>query len=952
MGTGTRQRFLKPWGLAMVWLWACTSPLHALELSPKEQAFLSERDSIVFVSQTRYPPFEFTDKNGQHEGMMRDVVRWLAVEIGFRPAFTDATFAEAQQAVLKGKADVLTSLFYSDKRSEKFEFTSTLFEVPASIFVKAERTDIKDVRDLNGKIIAIQRGDYARDFLESKQIVFSTLDTHDFAEAADMVIAGKADAVIGDEQIVLYHIFQNRLTDKIKKVGEPLYTGKNCMAASKGNAVLSAILNKGIEHARRAGILDKVSKKWLGTLYGPRVSWLERYLWPAAVLVGGIGLLSLWVWGWNVRLRTMVRRNTEEIRRSQDALRESEARYRELFENASDIIYTHDLLGNYTSVNDAARRILGYTTEELLSLNVRDISDPEHLAVIEESVRAQIRDGDEGSGPHEILVRDKLGTPMWFEINSRIIYDQGKPMGVHGTARDITARKRAEEALNASREEYRLAVENAHEAIFVAQDGAVKFNNSRTMELLGYTDTELAAMRFEHFIHPEDRLMVLDDHARRVAGDAPPSTNPFRVIDKSGQLKWVELNAVLVNWDGRPAVLCFLVDITVKRRMEEELVKVQKLESLGVLAGGIAHDFNNSLTAILGNISLAMIRLDKPEEARQSLTSAEKACVHAKTLTQQLLTFSKGGAPLRHITSVAQLVQDTCAFALRGSHARCACAIPDDLWTVDVDEGQISQVINNLMINADYAMPRGGLVHVQAENVTIGPEHGLPLTGGPYVRVAVKDEGIGIPPDILPRVFDPYFTTKTEGSGLGLATSYSIIRNHQGFITVESEQGRGTTFHVYLPASQGSIESPAGLDKALPLGRGRILVMDDKESVRCLARDALTLLGYEVETAEDGAQAIDCYRQAVRSGRSFQVVILDLTVPGGMGGVETMARLREIDPRVTAVVSSGYSNDPIMSDFRRYGFRAVVAKPYTVQELGAALAALVENTADGQNPKT
>jgi PAS domain S-box-containing protein len=916
---------------------AATSTVRAIDLSAEEQEYLRNKATVVFVSQTRYPPFEFTDKDGQHEGMMMDVARWLAVELGFQPVFTDMTFQEAQEAVLSGKADILTSLFFSAKRYERFEFTSTLFKVPASIFVQADRTDIKELSDLNDKIIAIQKGDYAKEFLESKNIRFEILDTKDFGEATDMVIAGKADAVIGDEQIVLYHIFSNRLTDRVKKVGEPLYSGDNCMASNKKNAMLVGILNKGIEKAARAGVLDKVSKKWLGTKLGPPESWLERHLWHLSVAAGAILLLSLWVWGWNVRLRTLVRKKTEDILRSEEALRESEARYRDLFENASDIIYTHDLKGNYTSVNEAARRILGYSSDELLTLNFRDIVDPDHVAITAEQLRKKIEDGVERTGPYELLVRAKDGTPIWFEISTRIMRAQGQPIGVHGTARDVTDRKRAQEALRESEEKYRLVVENAHEAIVVAQDGMLRFVNPKAVELLGYSEQELRSRPFVEFIYPDDRAMVAQRHEQRIRGENPPSAYPFRVIDKSGNVKWVEINAISILWQGRRATLNFLVDVTAKRRMEEELVKVQKLESLGVLAGGIAHDFNNILTAILGSISLATMYWHVPEKAVRRLTEAEKACRQAQALTQQLLTFSRGGAPVKKTMDISQLINDSCNFAVRGSNVRCEISISEDLLAVEVDEGQIGQVLNNLILNAVHAMPQGGVVHVQADNVAVTAQQGLPLRNGDHVRIVVRDRGVGIPASILPRIFDPYFTTKHKGSGLGLATSYSIVKNHGGLITAESEVSVGSSFYVYIPASQKELQAPLNSEQTVVAGTGRILLMDDEESIREVASEILSTLGYEVELARDGGEAITLYLEAMSSLHPFDAVILDLTVPDGMGGAEAIERLREINPEIKAVVSSGYSNDPIMADYAKYGFSGVVAKPYTPKELGDTL---------------
>ncbi len=626
---------------------------------------------------------------------------------------------------------------------------------------------------------------------------------------------------------------------------------------------------------------------------------------------------------------------------AEEAMQRSEARYRELFENSSDIIYTHDLEGHYTSINEAARRILGYSSEEFLTLIFEDIVDREYISIAEENLRIKIENSVDKTRPYELRVRSKDGTPFWFEINSRIIKDKGKPVGVHGTARDITDRKKAEEALRESEEKYRLVVQNAGEAIFVAQSGMLKFVNPKTLELLGYSEDELTSGPFTDFIHPEDRAMVLERHERRINGEHLPSVYAFRIVDKSGIVKWVEINVVSVLWEGKAATLNFLVDITDKRKMEEELVKVEKLESLGVLAGGIAHDFNNILTAILGNISLAKMNCESPEKVKGRLIEAEKACSQAQGLTQQLLTFSKGGAPIRRTAHISQLIEDCCHFAVRGSNVRCKLSIYDELFTVDVDEGQIGQVINNLIINSVHAMPRGGEIHVKAQNVLIDVQQGLPLRDGNYVKIIVHDNGVGIPKDILPRIFDPYFTTKHKGSGLGLATSYSIIRNHDGLITADSEVGIGTTVCVYLPASERKLQTSLDLEETAVTGGGRILLMDDEELIREVAREILSTLGYEVEVARNGAEAISLYRTARKSSHPFDVVVLDLTVPGGMGGLETVERLLQIDPGVKAVVSSGYSNDPIMADCAEYGFRGVVAKPYTARELSATLRAII-----------
>ncbi len=380
------------------------------------------------------------------------------------------------------------------------------------------------------------------------------------------------------------------------------------------------------------------------------------------------------------------------------------------------------------------------------------------------------------------------------------------------------------------------------------------------------------------------------------------------------------------------AVLVFR-DITDKLKMEEELFKAQKLESIGILAGGIAHDFNNLLTAILGNISLAKILTSKEDKIHQKLTEAEKASLRARDLTQQLLTFSRGGAPVKKVTSIAGIIRDSAAFTLSGSKVTCQFNIPDDLWPAEVDEGQISQVINNLIINANQAMPDGGIITVTCKNIYVGNKESLPLPGGRYVLITITDQGTGIREDDIPRIFDPYFTTKKSGKGLGLATVYSIVKNHDGHITVDTATGTGTTFTIYLPAAESGVVEFMVHETITAAVKGKILVMDDEEVIREIAGEILEFLGYEVEFAGDGNEAVDLYKKARESGHPFIAVIMDLTIPGGMGGKETIQILREIDENITAIASSGYSNDPIMAEYKTYGFSGVITKPYMVSEL-------------------
>ncbi len=392
-------------------------------------------------------------------------------------------------------------------------------------------------------------------------------------------------------------------------------------------------------------------------------------------------------------------------------------------------------------------------------------------------------------------------------------------------------------------------------------------------------------------------------------------------------------------------IIVIIRNISERKQMEEELLKIGKLDSMSVLAGGIAHDFNNILTAIMGSLSLARYRTESSNENYGVLEDAEKACQRAKDLVKQLLTFSKGGEPLRKAANVSVLLRDSANFGVSGSNVYCEFSIADDLHPVNIDEGQISQVIHNLVINAQQAMSDGGKIGISAENVHCAEgdiTSGIALQPGKYVRISVADHGVGIPQGNLQKIFDPYFTTKQAGSGLGLATAYSIVKRHEGCITVESQVGVGATFSVYLPASDTKppVKAEAGAPK---VGLGEVLVMDDEEVVRTIAGKMLQCLGYSPSFARSGEEAVELYRRAKENGRPIDVIIMDLTIPAGMGGKETIRNLLSIDPNVKAIVSSGYSDEPIMAEFKKYGFRGVVAKPYRLSELAEALqAALIE----------
>ena len=598
-------------------------------------------------------------------------------------------------------------------------------------------------------------------------------------------------------------------------------------------------------------------------------------------------------------------------------------------------------------LNDAHAKTYGYLQSELMGKTWRHVTPREFVPLIEQELARTLRSREIGvwSGESPGLCKDGTGIATEITATSRW-NEKGEYAGHICVVRDITERKRAEEKIRQSEEFIRSILDTVDEGfIVVGRDYRILTANKAYCAQVGLPVEEVIGKHCYELSHKVSRPCYEEGEecaVRQVFATGRPHAALHKHPDLEGHTLFVETKAFPIK-DASGAVSSVIEtinNITERHLLEEERLKTQKLESIGTLAGGIAHDFNNLLQGIFGYISMAKLTLGQREKSLAMLVQAEKALHQSVNLTSQLLTFSKGGKPVKKVIDLRPVIENAIKFALSGSRTGYRLAADDSLWCVEADEGQIGQVIQNIVLNADQSMPEGGTVEIAARNIPEGDAAAPQGLGrGNYVELSISDGGIGIPADYLTKIFDPYFTTKEKGSGLGLATSYSIVKNHDGMIDVSSVLGKGSTFTIYLPATREVLESAAASVSArCTTGKKcRVLVMDDEPVVRLVAGELLRELGHETEFAEHGDSAIEKYRRAKAAGKPFDVVILDLTIRGGKGGAETLRELLEIDPGVKAVVSSGYSDDEVLATYRQHGFRSFLKKPYNIQELDRML---------------
>ncbi|QWV92626.1 PAS domain S-box protein [Geomonas oryzisoli] len=643
-------------------------------------------------------------------------------------------------------------------------------------------------------------------------------------------------------------------------------------------------------------------------------------------------------------LYQLISRFAGRLAESVDRLEQSEARFQAIYHNVNDALFIHDAAtGQLVDVNRTMCEMFGYTPEEAHSLTVGELSLGEPPYTDED---AWLLLQQAASGPPMTVrwrSKKKDGSLFWSEVSLRRA-DIGGSDRIIVLVRDITARHEIEEALQQNEEILKVLMEEMPAGVgWADESGRVQYLNSYVSDWLGFVSEDrptLEELMQRALPDPAYRDRTLAPWREEIGKTTLESGTPITPLEAKiscvdGSSRHVILNTRLV----RHRLLFTLTDITKWEAMQQEVLKAQKLESLGVLAGGIAHDFNNILTGILGNLSFAELLLDQDHPARGAVKNAEKASQRAAELAHQLLTFSRGGQPIKKVVPLGRLLQESLTLALHGTKVQTRLNLQEGLHAIEADEGQMNQAFSNVIINACQAMPGGGVLTVTAENLPLAANNSQTLPPGDYAKISFSDEGCGIAYEDQKLIFDPYYSTKPGGSGLGLASVHSIVIKHGGRVEVTSAPGAGTTLTFYLPSAGEAVaeEAPRQPERNTKAGEGTVLVMDDEEAIRTLTRDMLQYLGYQVVTCATGEEAVSLYREAAQAGRPFAVAIMDLTIPAAMGGKEAAQQILAFDPAARLIVSSGYSNDPVMAEHAEYGFCAAVVKPYRCDELQQAL---------------
>ncbi len=895
------------------------------------------------------PPKISTDASGDVSGFWPDLLNSIASAEGWQLQYVPGSWQESIDRLKAGEVDLMPDVAYTPDRARGMDFCEASVLLSwTRLYVRRGVDWFQSIEDLEGRTVAVLRGSVnlegpagLREIADAFQLTVHYLELENYDAVFRAIESGQADAGIsnrnfGDLNAGRFAISQTSF------VFQPVSLKFAVSRQRVDSALIRARLDAELADLKRDP--NSLYYDLLGQYFETEIAEREVRVWPDWVTrtLQILALLLVFLFGAVVYTRVQIKRRTRELRETVVALGERERRYLEIFNSPTDAIFIHEAnTGKILEINDPALEMFGVTRESMIGRTVETFSSGEPPYSVVEAMAHIQRARQEGPQVFDWRSRHSDGHLFWTEVALQVthILDQECILAV---ARDVDARRTANAALAAEQERLAVTLRSIGDAVITTDiEGRIGLLNRVAEELTGWTAAEA------HGLPLHEVFTIVDGASDR------PRTDPVRRVLADNDIIALPSDTFLYTKDGRRrqiadsgapirdaesriiGVVLVFRDITEQARQEAEVLKVRKLESVGVLAGGIAHDFNNILAGILGNLELSLIELGPEGPATPLLREAEGAVHRAEKLTKQLLTFARGGEPIKEAASLADIIRESAGFVLRGSNVACRYDLPDELWLVHSDPGQISQVVQNLVLNARHAMPDGGIIDITCRNLTGPDAPRLPgLDPTDCVVMTIRDNGVGIPSKIIERIFDPYFSTKQDGGGLGLAVTHSIIVKHGGQILVDSHPGQGTTFTVYLPALRQA--APSDSKDPTPVKgnfHGRALVMDDEESVRTTTSRMLGRMGFTVVSVASGADAVAVVQEASKSHQGFEVIVLDLTVPGGVGGLETSRRILEISPQAKIIVASGYSNDRVMANYAEYGFSGVLCKPFVMKDL-------------------
>jgi PAS domain S-box-containing protein len=931
-------------------------------LTPDEQQWIREHPVITVGIDPEFAPFEFIDKNGTYSGFASDYINLLSRRLGLNmKIITDKQWTTVMELAQQKKIDLLPAIGFSRERTRFLSYTVPYIGFYRMVFSRNDAPLITGMADLKNVKVAVQENsshaDWIRENTDLQPLYFPTLQ-----ETIKAVADGTADAMIGNLAACTYWLRKLNLTNIHIDMPVTLQRQLLYMGVRSDWPQLVQILDKGL-NSISAREHEEIRNRWLAAGYTVGIStWVFWQRMAAVVLVTLVTVALFWRWNRRLQREIQLRSDAEkELLRVKEGLVETvRKRTRELEDNKNylqtifnapkEAIFVHDAeTGRIHDVNDSMLKMFGIGREPALKCTPDDLSAGEPPFTKEEAIKKIRQTLEQGALTFEWLSRRPGDdTLFWTEVGLSRTSIADRPY-VIAVVRDIDDRKRAEQVLAEEQERLSVTLRSIADGVISTDtEGKITLINKAAEQILGRSPSVTQGKDVQEVLKLEDEKNgqeLSNPFGITVHSPSGPVKNSHaRLICPDGTKKIISYSTAAIH-DRESKTIGFVLvfrDVTRDRKQEEEILKIRKLESIGVLAGGIAHDFNNFLTAILGNMELASQLIDSEHRAAPLLDNAIKATTRAAKLTDQLLTFAKGGEPVRKTTSLRRLIRECAEFVLHGSAVSCNFDLPDDLWPVKVDSGQLSQVLQNMIINARHAMPQGGSITIKAANISdVTREYPLSGCSGSFIKVEIRDSGIGIPANCIDRIFDPYFSTKRSGSGLGLAICHSIINKHGGRVSVESVPGKGTTFTFYLPAAESEpAEKIRHRPEPVPADSLFVMIMDDDPMIQDIARSQLSHLGHRVCSAADGNEAINSYKKMLDAGDRVDVVIMDLTIPGGMGGKEAVHELLALDPDARVIVASGYSNDTVLANFKDYGFSAAISKPFNLHELRQVLAAV------------